>query len=165
MTLDRLTTFQLDTAAHDLRNAALVVKHAGHFKNAAMDPSTGRVCAAGAIDLATYRRMGYLGHVKVYAFIEDYGDNHRAENAYEVLADFLPEALCDKCDLELKCKKHPGEDCKSAITPWEKVTHYNDTHCIGGDLLINMMNCAADRAVTLAAERRTMLTGRLRDAV
>jgi len=164
--LDHLTIPQLETGASDLRNAALVVEHAGHTKGTLFDHEHGTVCAAGAIDLATYRRLGYIGDpLKRYVVIDSFSDSehYRAENAYVILADFLPGELCDACDYTkvCDCPDHDGVPhvLHEGTTPWEKLIHYNDRHCSGGQLLSNLLRLAADRAELAIFDRRRMLTG------
>lgn len=159
--IDALTCAQLEGAAADLRNAALVIKHAGHFRGALTCRDTGAVCAVGAIDLATYKRLvqpikGVWG-----TFIHDeYADSgaYRASHAVVALADFVPDDLCASCRGDFEC--HCGEDCgRRGLEPFEKVTHWNDNHAVTPDLAIGIINCAADRAAAKAHEKRAMLTG------
>lgn len=163
--LDQFTIPQLETAAADLRNAALVVEHTGHTKGLLVDHNEGGVCAAGAIDLATFRRLGYIDTpLNRYLVIDSFSDaeHYRAEIAYGVLADFLPTELCEHCNYTLVCDC-PIHDAPhllhEGVTPWEQVTHYNDNHCTGGQLLANMLRIAADRAELAVFDRRRMLTG------
>lgn len=161
-----LTMPQLEQGAADLRNAALVVEHTGHAKAGLVDQETGGVCAAGAIDLATFRRLGYLGDpIRRYAIFDNFSDrdHFRAEVAYTILADFLPSELCDACDWTKICECALGDGrphlMHEGVTPWEKVVHYNDRHCTGGTLLANMLRLAAERAELAIYDRRRMLTG------
>jgi len=156
-TWDKLTAEQLDCAAHDLRNAARVIKHAGHFKGALCDEHTGQVCLGGAIDLATYRHMvnvrGAYYSVPQGKYIET--GAYRAENCYVVLASFVPTALCHECDDEHPCTM--GHCRPEPREPWEMVTHYNDNHCIGGTHAENMLLLAAESARLLAERKRRAL--------
>lgn len=170
--LDSLTATQLDTAAWDLRNAALVVDHAGHAVTTLVNQLTGGVCAAGAIDLATKAKLGYVGKpYKIFTYVHRQKDSemYRAENAYNALAEALPTALCDRCNYSGPCEccqgRKAGEDCIRGETAWDKVTHYNDNHCTGGPLLAGLLRLSADRAQIAARERRTMLAGRLLETV
>lgn len=160
--LDHLTIHQLETAAADLRNAALVVEHSGHTKGRLVHHDQGTVCAAGAIDLATFRRLSYVDLLRRYFVMDSFDDreHYRAEIAYEVFADFLPTELCDHCDYSKMCD-HNGEPhlFHEDTTAWEKVVHYNDAHCTGGTLLANMLGLAADRAELAIYDRRRLLTG------
>lgn len=148
-TIAKLTVAQLRAASADLRNAALVVKHSGHFKGALVDRETGGCCMSGAIDLATYREL--------YKYASDqwntapqfmYIDQgcYRAENAVLVLAEFIPDKLCHECDDDYRCECN-GHLCdKPPREPWEKVVHYNDNHCAGGTMAVNVLRLAADAA-------------------
>jgi hypothetical protein len=163
-TWDKLTAEQLDGAAHDLRNAALVIKHSGHFKGALCDENTGQVCIVGAIDLATYRRMvnpnatgGYYALPQA-EHIES--GTYRAENAIIVMASFIPTTLCDDCDddkYNAKCKCDLPLCTGEPREPWEMVTHYNDNHCIGGSHAYNMLLLAGESARLLAEQKRKVL--------
>lgn len=164
--LDHLTMPQLETGASDLRNAALVVEHAGHTKGGLVDYDLGTVCAVGAIDLATFRRLAHIDSpINRWLVIESFDDaeRYRAEIAYTILADFLPTELCDACDYTktCDCPNHGGVPhlLHEGLTAWEKVVHYNDAHCTGGTLLANMLRLAADRAELAIYDRRRMLTG------
>lgn len=151
-TIDKLTTHQLEAAAADLRNAALVVKHAGYFKNAMVNRNSGEVCALGAIELATYKRLAFIDapiSAWVSLVVGDDASRYRFENAVIVFADFVPDELCADC--------YPRDH-------WDhehRVVHYNDAHCMSGDLLVNILNIAADRALERSADRRSLLAGRL----
>lgn len=157
-TIDKLTPSQLAGAAADLRNAALVVKHAGHFQGALVDRHSGAVCAVGGIELATYKRLvepirGVWGTFVNPGTASGPSDRdlYRCDNAVIVLAAMIPDELCDLCN-------YPKE-------PWEKVTHWNDNHCVSPELAQNMMNLAADDAMRTAAKKRSLLAGRLLAAI
>jgi hypothetical protein len=158
-TIDKLTPSQLVGAAADLRNAALVIKHAGHFQGALVDRHTGAVCAVGGVELATYKRLVQpIKGVWGTFVINDGGwdrlsdrDTYRCDNAIIVLADMIPNELCDLCAADRE--------------PWEKVTHWNDNHCVTPELAQNVMGLAADAAMRLAADKRSLLAGRLLAAI
>lgn len=167
-----LTEYQLATAAHDLRNAALVIKHAGHYQGALCDPAKGSVCAVGAIDLATYRTLNTAlppafaeagirpkqGFFYNLGYTETWGEagHNRAESAIVCLAEFIPPELCDECPEHMHCECQ-SPYCDAHSEPWKIVTHYNDTHCVNDDLAINMMRLAADKAEARAREKRREL--------
>lgn len=165
--LDRLTATQLDDTAWDLRNAALVVEHAGHTQGCNVLTTTGEVCAAASIELATHSKLVTImpGHWNQVGITAGRGLDslvYRSENAYAVFTEFLPTSLCDKCT---PCADN---SCNDAWCPrvhhdgaWERVVHYNDAHCTGGQLLAGLLRLAADRAQIAARDRRTMLAGRL----
>lgn len=174
MTLDQLTAPELDSAAWDLRNAALVVEHCGHAKTTLLNSQTGGVCAAGAIDLATKAKLGYAEHpykLFLYLYHPIDAEVYRAENAYAAFAASLPAGLCDRCDYGAPCdccptRRPPHEDClMRAENAWERVTHYNDVHCPGGTTLAGMLRLSADRAQLVASERRSILADRLLEPV
>jgi hypothetical protein len=152
----RLRATQLDLAAADLRNAARVLRHTGHYQGALIEKFTGKVCMVGAIELATYKYLrtdeygAYAGITRHY-WIND--GIYRCDAAISVLADSLPTELCDKC--------HTAEDTFEA---WEAVVHYNDNHCVLSEISINMLYLAADRAAGRAEELRAW-AGRVLDAV
>lgn len=152
--IDKLTPSQLVEAAADVRNAALVIKHAGHFRGALTDRKSGAVCAVGGIEVATYKRLTQVVD-GVWGTFEQPSVNdrdvYRCDNAIIVLAAFIPEGLCDQCE-------KPTE-------MWEKVTHWNDNHCVSQQLAENMFTLAADNAMRLAAEKRSLLAGRLLAAI
>lgn len=151
-TVDLLETHQLDTAAADLRNAGLVVKHAGHFRNALVSRIDGSVCALGAIQLATFKRLAKISATGEFTPLSQSAyssDLSRADNAVLVFADTLPNNLCDICSVSTE---YPGDaSCH--------VTHYNDRHCASGETLVTLLNRAADKAQTLAADRRSLTRG------
>lgn len=158
LSVGRLTADQLTTASHDLTNAGMVLRHAGHFKGALCDRNTGSVCAVGAIELATYKRI-YTSPMFSYLTITQ--DNYwlsaahnRAEAAIVVLAQVVPTGLCKECDDDKKfCEC--GYTCTGAPREaWEKVTHYNDAHCPGGTGAMEVMRMAAEHAANLAEEAR-----------
>lgn len=149
MSLDGIAKEDLWLAVHDLRNAALVVEHAGHTKGAMVAPTTGAVCAGGAIEAATYRPLGFMPTLRLYTLNVAGAPTFRAKNAYTVFADFLPKGLCEKCEWL-------DDDERTAEYA---VVHYNDFHCPGGKVLINMLNLAADEAVNVIADQRKLLTG------
>lgn len=153
-----LTIGQLAQAAHDLRNAALVVEHAGHTTGALAD-TDGRVCMAGAIDLATYRRLDSRGgghfmapHRERYTDAECY----RAEAAIRAAAEFVPTDLCPLCDDESRACPRPDTCGCQPREPWEIVTHYNDQHCTGV-VAANVLRLAAEQAEAGAAAKRARL--------
>jgi len=158
----QLTQHQLVTAAHDLRNAAMVIKHAGHFQGSLVDYASGSVCAVGAIELATYKTLvtrtfsmspsaGFMG----LSLHHDDPGLFRCEAAITVLADMIPTGLCSSCDPEASCEC----GCKNTreMEPFDLVTHYNDQHCTGDKVAINMMRLAADKAEATADSRRQAL--------
>lgn len=161
-TWDKLTAAQLEAGAHDLRNAALVMKHSGHFKGALCDEHTGMVCLGGAIDLATYRSLVNIRGAYYSVPQGKYIDTgaYRAENCYVILASFIPTGLCHDCDDE-----NPRANCECDLPlcageprePWEMVTHYNDNHCIGGTHAANMLTLAAETARYMAEQKRKEL--------
>lgn len=162
--LDSLTAGQLDLAAGDLYNAAQVVHHAGHGRHALVRRDGGAVCALGAIEAATYKRLANIDHIFLLLTTEkDYDAGlYRAQNASLVFAEVLPNALCAECDWEDR-ERHsrvcPTGTCY-APEPEAKITHYNDYHCPGGEVLETLFTVAAQRATDRANARRTMLTGR-----
>jgi hypothetical protein len=159
MRTEDLTAGQLIMAAWDLRNAALVVKHATHFKGALVDGDRGGVCIVGAIELATYKELlhypGDRDNVPVWSSQAQYNSiedgSFRAECAITVLAGFVPTGLCEHCDDE-----KPGHHCDcfphcvaEPREAWEIATHYNDNHCHGGTMAVNVLRLAADHAEEL----------------
>lgn len=150
MSLDTIAREDLETAIADLRNAALVVEHAGHHRGSLMAAKTGALCALAAVEVATYRPLEYLSHVGVFVLNTNRRTTFRTHNALRVLADFLPPELCDKC-LELYAEE-PGDFAT-------QVAHYNDFHCPSGTVLVNMMHLAADEALNNLVDRRKILTG------
>lgn len=164
MRTEDLTAGQLITAAWDLHNAALVVKHAAYFKGSLVDRETGAVCMVGAIELATYKELAhYPGDQAGYAptwfaniqhtYVES--GTLRAECAITVLADFVPNGLCVHCDDELiaqHCDCFPH--CAEPREAWEIATHYNDRHCQGGTMAVNVLNLAADHAEELGMTKK-----------
>lgn len=161
--MNSLTVGQLETAAADLRNAALVVTHAGYARGRLLELETGHVCALGAIEFATCKKMI---HDRFGFDAESFGVDsmlYRCDNAVAVFADFVPSALCYACNDE-EIEKHAadctaGQLCLQPRESYDKVTHYNDAHCVSPDLLINLLGLAADRALDVVHERRTILTG------
>lgn len=167
--IDRLTSGQLERAAADLRNARLVVRHAGHFVGALVGRDDGGVCALGAIELATYKKLAYIGRpVMTYISLLTEPETsdaglYRCKNAVVAFADFIPSALCPLCDdetLDKHAAECPSRTCTSR-DPYDKITHYNDQHCVSGELLENMLGIAADRAMDAAQQRRSLLANRL----
>lgn len=165
--IGKLTSGQLERASADLRNAALVVKHAGHWQGGLVNRIDGRVCALSAIELATYKKLTYIGQP-----IADYisltterwidRDLYRCDSAVIAFADFVPTGLCDLCDDEAR-ERHIATECGTCTPrgPHDIVTHYNDSHCASGVLLTNMFCIAADRSMALAQHRRSLLASRL----
>lgn len=151
--IDKLTAPQLEMAAADLRNARLVVKHAGHFQYALVDRASGAVCALSAIQLATcYRRLAYFARTYISLVTDGTLDEldaraYRLQNAVLAFADMIPDELCERCP--------------SFTERDSRVVHYNDSHCVSGDLLQNMLGLAADKAMDRAAEKRSLVGGRL----
>lgn len=150
-TVGKLTADQLRAAANDLRNAALVVYYAGHGRGAMTNRKTGTVCALGAIELATARRLitSRFNYGRIYWLANVEGADHpgteawnRANAATLVLAENIPTHLCVDC-----VQLHDGE-------PWRQVTHYNDTHCQSGSVLYRMLRQAAEQADEWADQRR-----------
>lgn len=168
--LDQLTAQQLDEAAWDLRNAALVVEHAGHTQGRNVLASTGEVCAAASIDLATHSKLvtmmpGSWHQVGVDAGRDIDSLVYRSENAYTVFAEHLPTSLCDKCTPCDNCTDEAWCPRVHHDGKWERVVHYNDAHCHGGAILAGLLRLSADRAQIAARERRTLLAGRLLETV
>lgn len=165
--IDTLTAPQLEMASADLRNAGLVVRHAGRMTSVLVNRRDGKVCAVGAVELATYKRLSYLDGVREYITVplsvagwRD-GGAYRCDNATLVLADCLPSGLCRLCD-DYLINRHAA-DCKVCLprTAYDKITHYNDHHCPSDELMVNLMGLGADKAMDLAADRRSLLAGRL----
>lgn len=150
-TVDKLTAYQLREAAHDLRNAALVVYYAGHAKGALVARKTGAVCAVGAIQLATkdklladevYHGAPVYWHSVVSPASLVSGELwNRAEGAILVLAANVPTDLCADCT-----SLYDGD-------PWQTVTHYNDFHCRSGTILYRLLREAAEQADALSHRR------------
>lgn len=164
LTDSSLTAAQLTRAASDLRNAALVTAHAGHTKHSLVDDNGGQVCALGAIELATYKklvrdRLGWASSPAIVTGLD--GALYRCDLAVKVFADFVPTALCDMCDDDkiAEHNKDCAHKCQSERESYDKVTHYNDAHCVSPELLVNLFGLAADRALDAVAERRSMLSG------
>lgn len=158
-TWEKLTAAQLIGAAHDLRNAAMVIKHVGHYKGALVNDKDGRVCAVGAIEIATYKTY-YATHPNLpdaffYATGWDDPGAQRSEAAIISLAAMIPTGLCRECDPDRKCACGCGNDYE--FEPFAVVTHYNDEHCLGGTYAMNMMQLAADNAEATAANKRKEL--------
>lgn len=160
VTTTRLTVEQLEEAAADLRNAALVVSHAGHAKHSLVDFITGGVCAAGAVEVATFKKLvsDFTDVTSTCYIAVDVGPwqdapRYRAEACYAVLGQFLPDDLCDDCA--------PG----TFVESWEVVTHYNDMHCTGGKMLVNVLVMAAEHAEKLAVLKRALNAELLADTV
>lgn len=160
-TWEKLTEHQLATAAADLRNAALVLKHAGHYQGALVSQCTGAVCQIGAIDLATYRKLvgpeipkGWEAITGKRRFWPDYvvtdqeHNLYRGENAIGCLAATVPTGLCALCEYD-------GDAVDDE--PWKVVSHYNDMHCVSASLAINVMRMAADKADEAARVKREAL--------
>lgn len=155
-TISQLSVGDLLGAAPDLRNASLVVRHAGHFSGALVDKYDAKVCQVGAIELATYKMLvtsrpyaDWPGEHVFHTISRQHwigGGVTRCDAAILVLADTLPDTLCDECD--------PAADTITTRQPWEKVVHYNDVHVPTAALAAGMLNLAADHAENLAAQRR-----------
>lgn len=155
MSLDTIAREDLEVAVADLRNAALVVEHAGHHQGSMVNGKTGRVCASAAIEIATWRSLQYLRGLMLHVISDrDQQTPFRTKNAHRVFAAFLPTDLCQKCAEDAD----PPFDTEQDRDIW-RVVHYNDYHCTGGVTLVNMMRLAADEAVNEIADRRKILTG------
>lgn len=167
-----LTVAQLAQAAKDLRNAALVVQHAGYYKGSLVDVNTGMVCVVGAIELATYKRLEHRKfpgpHGDAYygtpqrQYID--GGAYRAEAAIIALADFVPTGLCFDCTEHEPCRCHSAPCEAQPREPWEIVTHYNDQHCRSGTMAYNVLNLAADETEVRANIKRASVANALADA-
>lgn len=165
----KLTEHQLATAAADLRNAALVVKHAGHFQGALVNCRDGSVCQVGAIELATYRtlvgpqtpdswdRIGQSVFFSGYVATNHEHNVYRAENAIVCLSETIPHDLCDDCPVVLSECDCDRPYCGNHPEPWKIVTHYNDVHCVTPQLAINTLRMAAYNAEVMAASKRKAL--------
>jgi hypothetical protein len=142
----KLTEHQLAMAAADLRNAALVVKHAGHFQGALVAAQSGACCSVGAIELATYKKLyGSSAFSSSVAYTEHLDAGvYRADNAIQALAATIPDSLCDECE----------DDTRE---PFAIVVHYNDVHCVTPQLAVNMLRLAAANAENEAIARRKAL--------
>lgn len=155
-----LTAPQLDAAAADLRNAALVVEHAGHTRGTLLSLSA-EVCALGAIELSTYRKMrrnqdtGYWAYEMTHTWTD--AESYRFHNAVRVFAEYVPGGLCTFCSVTSQCLT-AGCHCDER-EPHDVVTHWNDNHCESGDTVTGLLRLAADRATAAAADRRHLLTG------
>lgn len=153
-TVGEMSSGQLECAANDLRNSGLVVKHAGHFRHALVSRDDGSVCALSAIQLATYKRLTKIPVTNEFITLtqmEHWRASTRAHHAVMAFAKTLPSDLCESCPTPTDF----------ADVEASRVTHFNDNHCEDGDLLVTLFNNAADRAMTEAAERRSLLHGRL----
>lgn len=143
----------LETAAADLRNAALVIDHLGHTKYIAIHGDTVQVCAYGALQLATDSKLGRSAEGRWFARSLCHWDHTyygRLERALEALADSLPRNLCAECSADA----YLGVD-----RPGAAVTHFNDKHCPGGDTMATILRIAAMRAEAIASDARKLLTG------
>jgi hypothetical protein len=158
-----LTAHNLRTAAADLHNAARIVDHLGHDRGQMVDTTSAAVCAVGAVNLATSHQLVAIEYVAPYQFggaadtVNHFYDQrirerhdfsrptnlfHREQVASWCLATFLPQGMCDECNID-------GQGWKPRAAT-DIVIHYNDNHCVGGHVLINMMNLAADMALVKA---------------
>lgn len=152
MSLSTIAREDLEVAVADLRNAALVVEHTGHHRGSMVHAKTGAVCASAAIEAATWRSLGYLKGLGLYVLADEQRQTpFRSKNAHKLLSDFLPTDLCEKCTV-------PDSLGGMDAALWQ-VVHYNDNHCVGGELLVNMMRLAADRGAIAIEDRRKVLTG------
>lgn len=140
----RLTVKQLREASEDLCEAAELVNEHGHTRGHMIEKTTGALCALGALEAATYRRLVRIGRdnwtLLLPERITDADLEHRiyrCDNATIVFAETVRH-LCE-------CPGRGDEKLASDL-----VSHYNDAHCVGGVLLINMMRLAAARAIVLA---------------
>lgn len=136
----------LETAAADLRNAALVIEHLGHTRHIAIGPTEPRVCAVGALQLATDGKLTRTPEGVWYGSVLTGAGGGRLERAVEALADTLPSGLCPDCP--------PDPD-----HPTDRVTHFNDDHCPGGDTMATLLRIAAYRTEGIASDARKLLTG------
>lgn len=131
-------------AAHDLRNAALVIEHAGLTRNNFMDGPAGPVCLDGALRVAVGTINYSTGHVQLTSQIDclHYG---RITAALEALTPLLPDT----------CTVHPDRfECGYCFADMylpadaSRVHHFNDFVCSGGEEASLLLLQAAEKLET-----------------
>lgn len=139
--------------ADDLRSAARLVRTHGHATHEYVDPM-GRVCAVGAIGLATgsFQRLqlstGFwdFGHTGLLSL----GFDERTTAAADALAPLLPTVCADG-----RCCPPPKGDTPYTMAdefherikthPHDIVFHFNDFICEGGEELATLLDQAAEK--------------------
>lgn len=150
----KLTVEQLATAHDDLMNAALVAEHAGWVQGTLVDLDSGAVCSLGAIEVSTFKKlrtMTVAGDTEWYTAGHEEAGKYRSENAAAVLAQVLPDELCESCT-QCVC----GDGWEHHSESWERVVHYNDEHCPGGTAAAEMLRTGARNALREADVRRKL---------
>lgn len=135
-----------DQTARDLRNAALVVEHAGWAREDWITQK-GRVCLDGALEIAcgvtplvTEMFDGQTIFTGLYPsslsetnkdavtterdlawFDPDSPETQRQRNARDAVAKLIPPCACNP---QIKGSDHDAQG---------RVIHFNDYHCTGGD--------------------------------
>jgi hypothetical protein len=143
-----MTVDPRQTAA-DLRNASLIAEHAGLARGEYVS-SEGAVCAEGAIHLATGVMLlhGYsAGGPTAYIYarpqrIAQQDRERRSAAAIEALAPLLSTDCAGRCSMYWH--RHPAQP-DHVVDAGEKVFHYNDFICRGGEELALLLLQAAEK--------------------
>jgi hypothetical protein len=158
----------LTQTAQDLRAAAQAVTDYGYARFDYVSPINGSVCAAGAIGIATSRFVRYTSdedgvfHYREPGWIKTNSPSiSRFVNATAALAPLLPTECSGDCDVVCDpniCAHVPGEPCVSATEyhasleaknmGLDRVFHYNDYICAGGEELTTLLTQAAEKIET-----------------
>ncbi len=147
----------------DLRNAALVLEYAGHARAEFMNGQSGTVCADGALKLATYNRI-YVERPNLLALDAIYDDLYEEQlgeyhsgllERYRAARDALVDLLPERCTREDHQETDPfsgepfwtcqGDRFTGVLVDSERIHHYNDWECQGGDEAADLFIQAAEK--------------------
>lgn len=147
--------------AQDLRQAAQNVRDYGHTRREYVGPA-GHVCAAGAIGVATGHFIRYTLRSGAFDFVSPprISVEMRTEKSFDAAMRALSPLTPTACPGE--CVTHDPNDCTHALdapcdradayherlaasTSPDRVYHYNDYICEGGEELALLLTQAAEK--------------------